>query len=403
MSTNAPPPLQIFRAGRHTAMNGQVLTFSDADLAATAAAYDPKKYEAPIVLGHPRHDGPAHGWVSSLVFADSLLLAVPHQVDPAFAELVSAGRFKKISASFYLPDSPSNPTPGVISLRHVGVLGAMPPAVKGMADAAFAEAGTIAFAADEAGVVTLEFGEWDDQVNAGLWRRMREWFIGQFGLDTADRIIPGYEVGTLEDYARQESADAQSPASPAFSESQTPSPITTEPTMTPEQIAAAQADILRREQALQEEKKALDAQNASFSERQAALAAQEAAAKRAGVVEFVEAQVKAGRVLPRDKAPMIEYMAGGDAAVLEFSEGDGGATKKIGRDDWFRQWMAGLPKSVEYGELSGERGGNAQPLSDAVIAARARQYHDQQAAAGNSISYAEAVDAVNAGLFQEGK
>ena len=139
MAKNTSSLLQIFRAGRHTAMSGAVLDFSDADLAATAAAYDPARSEAPIVVGHPKTDGPAYGWVRSLSFAEGGLEAEPHQVDPAFAELVDAGRFKKISASFFTPDAPNNPVPGVYYLRHVGFLGAQPPAVKGLRSPEFAD------------------------------------------------------------------------------------------------------------------------------------------------------------------------------------------------------------------------------------------------------------------------
>jgi hypothetical protein len=134
--------LQIFRAGRHTAMSGATLAFSDVDLEATAAAYDPAKSEAPIVVGHPTTDGPAYGWVRSLSFADGRLEAEPHQVDPAFAELVEAGRFKKISASFFTPGAANNPVPGVYYLRHVGFLGAQPPAVKGLRSPSFDGADT---------------------------------------------------------------------------------------------------------------------------------------------------------------------------------------------------------------------------------------------------------------------
>jgi len=45
--------LDIFRSGRHTASSGASLAFTEADLAATAAAYDPALHEAPIVVGHP--------------------------------------------------------------------------------------------------------------------------------------------------------------------------------------------------------------------------------------------------------------------------------------------------------------------------------------------------------------
>jgi hypothetical protein len=140
-------PLQIFRPGRHTAMSGAELAFSEADLAASAAAYDPALSEAPIVVGHPAHDLPAYGWVKSLAFAAGNLEAEPDQVDPAFAEMVAAGRFKKISASFYPPASKNNPVPGVYYLRHVGFLGAAAPAVKGLRTPAFA---------DEGDAVTLE-------------------------------------------------------------------------------------------------------------------------------------------------------------------------------------------------------------------------------------------------------
>lgn len=43
-----PAPIHIFRPGRHTAMQGQSLDFSEADLAATAAAYNPALHEAPL-------------------------------------------------------------------------------------------------------------------------------------------------------------------------------------------------------------------------------------------------------------------------------------------------------------------------------------------------------------------
>jgi hypothetical protein len=134
-------PIQIFRPGRHTAMDGSTISFSAADIAAAAAAYDPALHEAPIVVGHPRTDAPAYGWVQGLATGEGGgLEATPSQIDPAFAELVRAGRFKHVSAAFYGPDAPSNPKPGVWYLRHVGFLGAQPPAVKGLRPVAFGEA-----------------------------------------------------------------------------------------------------------------------------------------------------------------------------------------------------------------------------------------------------------------------
>ena len=74
MKTNKP--IQIFKPGTHTAMSGAVLAFSESDLAACAAAYDPAKHEAPLVVGHPKHDAPAYGWVKQLAFADGALIVI---------------------------------------------------------------------------------------------------------------------------------------------------------------------------------------------------------------------------------------------------------------------------------------------------------------------------------------
>lgn len=122
-------------------MDGSRLRFSEADVQATADAYARATEKAPIVIGHPPDNAPAFGLVESLHVAGGALIATPGSVDAGFAELVRDGRYKKVSASFYRPDAPSNPHPGVWSLLHVGFLGAAAPAVKGLAPVAFAAGG----------------------------------------------------------------------------------------------------------------------------------------------------------------------------------------------------------------------------------------------------------------------
>ncbi len=134
----ARQPIEIFRAGTHTDSNGTQRTFTLADVQAMAASYNPQRHEAPLVLGHPSDNKPAYGWVKNLhATADGRLLMLADQIDPAFADGVQSGRFKKRSASFYPPGSSANPTPGQWHLKHVGWLGAQAPAVKGLADASF--------------------------------------------------------------------------------------------------------------------------------------------------------------------------------------------------------------------------------------------------------------------------
>ena len=313
-------PIQIFKPGRHVAMSGAALEFSESDLVACAAAYDPAKHEAPIVVGHPRTDGPAYGWVKSLAFADGLE-AEPHQVDPAFAEMVSAGRFKHVSASFYAPDSPANPVPGAYYLRHVGFLGAQPPSVKGLRAPQFAEG--------EAGVV--EFSDYDDQVNASLWRRMREWIISRFGLDEADKTIPDDQLATLDRYAAQESDETAT--SPSYAD-----PIHHQETLvTPEQKAALEAENQR-----------LAGEVAAMKATQAEAAA---TAIRAEGTQFCEGLIKAGKLLPAEKdAALALYGLAAASAPIEFGEGDGKASAPP--LEKFKALLSAMPKRVEFGEVA---------------------------------------------------
>lgn len=141
--------IRIFRAGDFVSAEGTEVSFTAADLAAIAAAYDPASDPAPLVVGHPRMDDPAYGWVGRLEVQGDVLVAHPDQVEPGFAETVNAGRYRKISAQFYPPDHSGNPAPGQYYLKHVGFLGAHAPAVKGL--------GTVSLGAGDVGdLLTIE-------------------------------------------------------------------------------------------------------------------------------------------------------------------------------------------------------------------------------------------------------
>ncbi|MBN0401429.1 peptidase, partial [Pseudomonas aeruginosa] len=113
------------------------MEFTEAILQEIAATYDPALSEAPLVIGHPKLNAPAYGWAKGLEVREGMLYAEPHQVVPEFAEAANRKMYKKRSASVYLPDSPGNPVPGKHYLRHIGFLGAVPPAIKGIPDAPF--------------------------------------------------------------------------------------------------------------------------------------------------------------------------------------------------------------------------------------------------------------------------
>jgi hypothetical protein len=321
--------LEIFKVGKHTTASGQTLEFNEADLQATVAAYDPQKHEAPLVVGHPSIDAPAYGWVKGLSFAEGAMIAEPDQVDAAFAELVNAGRYKKISGSFYTPDAPANPVPGVYYLRHVGFLGAQPPAVKGLKSASFAAA--------EEGVI--EFGDWADQVEAGLFRKLREWIIAKFGQDEADKALPGWDVDTVQTEAAQREITAE--ATPVFMEALTIKPTQEDQNMlTPEQLAAKETALQQKE--------------AAFAEREDKLRQQERAAVHQEHCSFAEGLVQAGRLLPALKeqaVAMLDFAAQlADGQVVEFGEGDAKQTLALGES--LKTFLAGQPQIVAFGEIA---------------------------------------------------
>ncbi|GAB4481859.1 MAG: hypothetical protein OHK0044_30590 [Burkholderiaceae bacterium] len=108
------------------------ITITAADIAAIAAAYEPARYQAPVVIGHPATDDPAWGWVvGASAAADGLWLDV--ELLPEMADLVRAGRYRAVSVALWTPQAPGNPKPGTWALKHLGYLGAAAPAVKGLA------------------------------------------------------------------------------------------------------------------------------------------------------------------------------------------------------------------------------------------------------------------------------
>lgn len=132
--------IHIFKAGEQTSSTGSTREFTKEDLSEVLETYDASVHEAPIRIGHEDKSDktPAWGWVKGIVQSGIDLFA---EVDfvPQMEQFVKDKLYKKVSASFYHPDSPVNPHKGKWSLRHVALLGAEPPAVKGLLGFAYAE------------------------------------------------------------------------------------------------------------------------------------------------------------------------------------------------------------------------------------------------------------------------
>jgi len=361
-------PFSIFRSGRHTAANGEAHDFTEDRLQEAIDHYDPAVSEAPIVVGHPKNNAPAFGWVKGLQRNDDgEMVAVPDQVDADFEEMVGAGRFKKRSASFYKPDAPNNPVPGVFYLRHVGFLGAQPPSVKGLSDKG------ISFAEDEDGVVELADMGMLGSVLAGTMRRLREWLIEQHGTEKADEIVPTYVPEDIEAFAKSDDSDdagdaeAQSAdlSDPSADGDQSGGDGTPNPDTEVVEMSEAEKQELERLRAAERQRKAREA---------------------------VQPHVDAGRIPPALADTAAEFAASLDSeTAVEFSEGEG-SVERTPRDQ-FIELMGQLPKAVEYGEAAGgDEGDQTVDYSDPSLAQRARAYQRQ-----HGCSHTVAMDAVAAG------
>lgn len=311
--------IKMLKPGTFTAMNGKKYTFTEADLRATAVAYDPTLFAAPIVKGHPEHDAPAYGRIYAADFADGHLLGTPGKVDPAFAEEVNAGRFDQVSLSLYPPDHPSNPVPGVYYPRHLGFLGAMPPAVKGL--------GTVIFAANEEGIIS--FAEMDMSPKGGT-KKMDVKNRAQFCADCGEKCcMPACPTGAIT-----MNADKGAIIDPAKC---------TVCMKCCEACCMMQGPVYGMQVAnyAEKEHQGLLAENAAFA----------------------EGLVKEGKLLPANKGAVVailDFCTKGEA--IEFGEGD--ARKSQAPVEIFKALLQAGPKVIEFGELV--TGGNPETKTESA-------------------------------------
>lgn len=343
---NAPAAaLEIFKAGTHVTHDGRKLTFTDADVRDLVDSYEPAVSEAALVVGHPVTDDPAYGWAQSLSLSkDGLVLAVPHQVEPQFAELVNAGRYKNISASIYLPDSPGNPKPGRHYLKHIGLLGAVKPAVQGLRSASFAaDDGAVSFS------MPLASLGW---TLSDLMQRFRDWLIDKEGLPSADQVIPQWQIRAITEHtADRDERNAQ----PIAAYAAAPNTTTPEIAMSdPKQTA----DFAAREQAITDQATAL-------AQREKTIADRELKARREDAVSFAETLVADGKLLPRQKSATVELLlAVPVGTALNFAEGDQQVSKQAG--DVLRTLLIDMPRQVDFAEKSKGEGGDVAAVSFAA-------------------------------------
>lgn len=316
--------IEVFRVGTFTPMEGGPLSYSAADLRAAADAYDPEAAPAPIVVGHPSIDAPAYGWAKSFDFdaTTGILHATVGEINPAFAEAVRSGSYKKVSLQFHRPNGPANPVPGTWYPKHIGFLGGAAPAVTGLK--------TVQFSADKADVVTFDatFGEPIAEEAASLLRSLRDFLISKFSLEEADKALPSYRIEWLA-----ETQIVNPGLQPAFSTPVTPPETTAPPNKEP---AVPQSDP------------AFAAREADFTAREARIKLRETEIAHDGNVSFAEGLVSEGKLLPTSKDKLVSIL---DAVPADNAVSFAAGEVAVPVAQAIRDLLSAQPTVVSFGAL----------------------------------------------------
>lgn len=399
-------PIQVFRVGTHTDAAGQTRTWTEADLDGMVeahAAQDP----VPVVVGHPKMDAPAMGWIDSLWREGGVLYARLRDLAGEFREAVKAGRFAQRSVALTRSDA------GGFRVRHLGFLGAWPASVEGLEPHRFAAAPDHVYTF---GATWKGRRAWDTLRD--VLRRLREACIADKGVEAADALVSEYDLGALEEAARDAEDEDRAAREAAFAltndqggndRSDGPGGGAPPPegrfgkgeTMTEEELARREADVAAREA----KTAAAEAEQAAAREQMEAQQREFAAAReRTAAHEAIEPYVRDGRILPAERAGVEALFAAVGDGELTYAAADGQAQVSEPPRVILGRLFGRLKPQVDYNERlpRGEGMHGAQGAQEAVfarreVADRAHVYRQRQQAAGVNITVTEAVDAVIAG------
>ena len=323
--------IEIFRSGPQTASDSSTKQWEDGELDEMAANFDASN-PFPLVIGHPKTDSPAYGWGASVKRDGPTLFARFGQVHDGVNKAAQSGAYR--NRSIKVAKGPKG-----WKIVHVGLLGAAPPAVEGLAPV---------YSADAPGE-TYEFG-WAEaagfRVMARGLRSLREWMIEKFGLEAADKALPSDLSDSLSMYA-DDSAHTPEPApAPTFNAPPNPQP---EPTV-PDPKTFTQADL---DAAIAAEKLKTDA---ALARIQANEFAGRLAANTAYVQTLTADQDGKVRLLPAQAEGVAEFLTrlqGVESAEFEFAAGD--ETKKQSLFEFAKGLLGAMPPQLQLG---GERAGH---------------------------------------------
>lgn len=372
--------IAVFRAGDHVDSTGKACSFTTADLdqmAANVALSAP-----PAVLGHPKHNDPAYAWGRQVKRDGDTLFMKFEDILPAFEAGVDSGAYRNRSVSV-VKDAQHG-----WRIRHVGWLGAVPPAIDGLQPLDYsADEAALEFSAEiSAGTVSYALSD----VSA-LLRGLRDYVISTAGLDQANAVLPAWRIDSIADAATR-IGDAANQTTNPFT-----APAGAETMLTQADLDRTAAETEARVRA---EFAAAQATQAAEFTAATALNNRLLAERRA---ERIATQINgwkaAGNLLPAEEAGLAEFMAAleaGQAATFEFAAAGavaGAAPTKKTPAEFFAEFVAARGRLVKLGKTDDV--GDIDPALNTqdtrAIAKAAQDFQAAEAKAGRQISIDVAV------------
>jgi hypothetical protein len=370
--------IEVFRAGTHTDSKGVTVSFTAADLD-EMAANTVKLGPAPAVLGHPKHNDPAYGWGQAKREGDSLFVKFD-DINPAFEAGVASGAYRNRSVSVY-----KDPAHGW-RVRHVGWLGASPPAIDGLKP--------LEFAAEPSDLHEFSVSAWDVSSAledlASLLRGQRERLIATEGLEVANEALPEWRLASITaTAARIREAGNETHTTPRLFN-----------TPTGAGMSLTQADLDRT--ASETEARVRAELGSQFTASTAELAQLKAERQRERIAAQITGWKAAGLLLPAEEPGLAEFMAalegGAEAGTFEFTAATGQAPTKKSPAEYFAEFVAARGALVKLAGPGGaSHTGNTDPAPkvDAsdyqAIARAANEFQAAEAKAGREIGIDAAV------------
>ena len=321
-----PEWIEIFATGTWTSAEGHTDEWTLEDLQEIVSSYDAVNSPAPIVIGHPEIDSPAFGWIESLKVEGEKLLAKPKQLADEFKDWVKRGLYKKISISLF-PD---------MTLRHVGFLGGVAPAVKGLKPVSF----------------TKKKAGWQFEMDTSL-------SLGDSTLLDQEGVNHNPKKGGIKMDLRKFFSDLSALVHGAEKElvPDDPSRKFTEGDI---QAKVKEAE----EKTFAEAQKKIDAEKKEKEEAQKKLKDIETTARKESIASFNEALCKDGKLTPALRKIIEPVMIavsnptqpplnlrGGEEGLIEFADG----VKKSALDG-IKDFLTELPKVVTFSKVIPKEG-----------------------------------------------